>query len=86
MEFGLQMHTIDKYEALFTKYPFDFIILSLHQVDDLEIWCNEFQNGKSWKEYNEEYYEAMLSMVRNFKNYSVLGHIDLYRRNKKRIN
>ena len=25
MEFGLQMHTIDKYEALFAKYPFDFI-------------------------------------------------------------
>ena len=28
MEFGVQMHTIDKYEKLFAKYPFDFIILS----------------------------------------------------------
>lgn len=80
MEFGVQMHTIGKYEALFAKYPFDFIILSLHQVDDLEIWCNEFQSGKSWMEYNEEYYEAMISMVRNFKNYSVLGHIDFITR------
>ena len=80
MEFGVQLHTIDRYEKLFAKYPFDFIILSLHQVEDLEIWCKEFQNGKSWKEYNERYYLEMLALVQNYKNYSVLGHIDFITR------
>lgn len=80
MEFGVQMHTLDKYEKLFAAYPFDFIILSLHQAEDKEIWCKEFQEGKEWKEYNEKYYQEMLSLVQNFKNYSVLGHIDFITR------
>lgn len=80
MEFGVQMHTMDRYENLFKKYPFDFIILSLHQVKDLEIWCKEFQEGKSWQEYNEQYYQEMLALVQNYKNYSVLGHIDFITR------
>ena len=65
---------------MFAKYPFDFIILSLHQVEDLEIWCNDFQNGKSWQEYNERYYKEMFALVQNYKNYSVLGHIDFITR------
>ncbi len=80
MEFGVQMHTLEKYEKLYAKYPFDFIILSLHQVEDKEIWCKEFQEGKSWKEYNELYYREMLALVQNYKNYSVLGHIDFITR------
>ncbi len=34
LEFGMQMHTISKFEALYQRYPFDFIILSVHQVED----------------------------------------------------
>lgn len=80
MEFGVQMHTLEKYEKLFAGYPFDFIILSLHQVENKEIWCKEFQEGRSWKEYNECYYREMLALVQNCKNYSVLGHIDFITR------
>ena len=80
MDFGVQMHTLEKYEKLFAGYPFDFIILSLHQVENKEIWCKEFQEGRSWKEYNERYYREMLALVQNYKNYSVLGHIDFITR------
>ena len=37
MEFGIQMHTIPQFEALYKRYPFDFIILSIHQVEDFTI-------------------------------------------------
>ena len=80
MEFGVQMHTIPQYEALFSRYPFDFIILSVHQVEDKEFWTQDFQRGRSQKEYNERYYEEMLSLVKNYKDYSVLGHMDLLKR------
>lgn len=80
MEFGVQMHTIPQYEALFARYPFDFIILSVHQVEDKEFWTQDFQRGRSKKEYNERYYEEMLSLVKNYKDYSVLGHMDLLKR------
>lgn len=80
MEFGIQTHTIPLYEALFYKYPFDFIILSIHQVGDKEFWSQDFQRGKSQKEYNERYYEEMLNVVKAYQNYSVLGHLDLITR------
>lgn len=77
MEFGVQVHTIPLYEALFHKYLFDFIILSIHQVENKEFWTQDFQKGKSQKEYNEQYYHEMLNIVRKYQDYSVLGHMDL---------
>lgn len=80
MEFGVQMHTIPEFEALFARYPFDFIILSIHQVEDKEFWTQDFQRGRTQKEYNERYYQEMLDVVKAYKNYSVLGHLDLIKR------
>lgn len=77
LEFGMQMHTVPQYEALFARYPFDFIILSVHQVEDKEFWTQDFQEGRSQKEYNERYYEEMFRLVKEYRNYSVLGHMDL---------
>ena len=83
MEFGMQMHTVEKYEKLFARYPFDFIILSVHQVEDKEFWTQDFQAGRTQQQYNERYYEEMLQLVRNYHNYSILGHVDLIARYDK---
>ena len=83
MEFGVQVHTIPQFEALFRQYPFDFIILSIHQVEDKEFWTQDFQQGRTQREYNERYYEEMLHVVKAYKNYSVLGHMDLIKRYDK---
>ena len=77
MEFGVQMHTIPQFDTLFKRYPFDFIILSIHQVEDKEFWTQDFQRGRSQKGYNERYYQEMLDVVKAYKEYSVLGHVDL---------
>ena len=77
LEFGIQTHTIPKYNELFNKYPFDFIILSVHQVEDKEFWTQDFQKDRSQKEYNERYYQEILDVIQQYKNYSVLGHLDL---------
>ena len=83
MEFGMQAHTIKQYEKLFARYPFDFIILSVHEVEDKELWTQDFQRGRAQKEYNERYYEELLYLVQNYHNYSVLGHMDLITRYDK---
>lgn len=80
MEFGMQKHTIDKFQKLFNQYNFDFIILSCHRVDDKEFWNQAFQSEKSQKEYNELYYQEILHLVKHYKNYSVLGHLDMIKR------
>lgn len=82
-EFGVQIHTIDLFEKDFQAYPFDFIILSNHQIDDTEFWTYEYQEGKSQIEYNRGYYQAILDVIQHFDHYSVLGHLDVIKRYDK---
>ena len=56
------------------------MILSCHQVDDLEFWTQEFQQGKTQEEFQTRYYEEILKVVRVYKDYSVLGHLDMIKR------
>lgn len=83
MEFGLQIHTIPQYQKLFNSYTFDFIIMSCHQVENKEFWTQEFQQGRSQDEYNQRYYDEILAQVKNYHDYSVLGHLDLIARYDK---
>lgn len=80
LEFGVQKHTIKKFKQLFDTYPLDFIILSFHQVEDKEFWTQDFQKGRTQKEYNERYYQEILGVIKEYKDYSVLGHLDLLSR------
>ncbi len=79
LEFGVQTITIPRYEKLWEKYgrKLDFALLSMHQIQNKELWNQDFQQGRSQKEYNEAYYEEILRVIRKFKNYSVLAHLDL---------
>ena len=83
IEFGIQTHTIPQYEKLFSVWPFDFIILSVHQVEDKEFWTQDFQRGRTQTEYNLRYYEEILALVQQYHHYSVLGHMDLISRYDK---
>ena len=82
LEFGIQSHTVPRFEALYERYrdKLDFVLLSMHQVDDQEFWTQDFQRGKTQKEYNERYYEEILKVMQAFRDYSVLAHLDLLSR------
>jgi len=80
IEFGVQTHTIPLFQKDYERYPFDFVLLSNHQVDDKEFWTYDFQEGKSRDEYQKAYYEAIYEVVKKFKSYSVLGHLDMIKR------
>lgn len=77
MEFGMQTHTIPQFKKIYDRYDFDFIILSCHQVEDKEFWTGDFQNGRTQQEYNLRYYQEILDVIQHYKDYSVLGHLDL---------
>ena len=79
-EFGVQEACIKRYQEVYAAYPFDFIILSNHQIDDLEFWDQGFQKGKTQAEYNRQYYEAILAVMKRFDDYQVLGHLDMIKR------
>ena len=83
LEFGMQVYTIPQYEKLFSAWPFDFVILSVHQIENKEFWTQDFQSGHTQAEYNLRYYEEILALVQQYHNYSILGHLDLISRYDK---
>ncbi|WP_099466800.1 histidinol-phosphatase HisJ family protein [Konateibacter massiliensis] len=80
IEFGIQTDTVERFQQDFDNYPFDFVIMSCHQVDNLEFWNNAYQEGKTQQEYQEKYYEEILKVIQKYHDYSVLGHLDMIKR------
>lgn len=80
LEFGMQRHTMAEFQKLYDSYPFDFILLSVHQVGDKEFWTGEFQKGQTEEASYQHYYEELKYLVQHYKDYSCLAHLDLVRR------
>ena len=79
LEFGVQTITIPQYERLYSAYhdKLDFVLLSVHQVDNLAFWNQHYQDGKTQAEYNRGYYQELLLVIQSYHDYSVLAHLDL---------
>lgn len=79
LEFGIQTITVPQYEKLYAEYEqeLDFVLLSMHQVDNQEFWNQEYQKGRTQQEYNEGYYREICNVMKIFHHYSVLAHLDL---------
>ena len=79
LEFGVQTHTIPQFEKLFRNYEseLDFILLSMHQVNNKELWTQDFQKDYCQKDYNELYYKELYEVMKSYKNYSILAHLGL---------
>ena len=80
MEFGMETITVDEFQKLFDAYPFDFIILSCHQVDNLEFHTQDYQRGKTQQQYNEGYYQEIFDVMKVYDDWSILGHLDMIKR------
>lgn len=85
LEFGIQTTAIEPFQKIFNKYPLDFVVLSCHQVDNSEFWTGDFQKGRSQDEYQHLYYEEIYKVMQVYKDYSVLGHLDLIQRYSETI-
>lgn len=63
----MQSHTIKMFEDLYSKYPIDFIILSCHEIENIELWLQQYQEGKNQIEYNRGYYNEILTIIKQLK-------------------
>lgn len=76
VELGYQPHIVDKMAALTRKYPFDFIIMSVHMADRQDFYTGDFFVGKDQQQAYLRYLETVLQSVRDYEGYDIYGHID----------
>lgn len=80
IEFGLQKQIIDRCSKEANMYPFDFIICSMHAINKSDLYFGHFFKDKTQHEAYETYFMELYNIVKNYKDYSVLGHLDLVKR------
>ncbi|NLY43534.1 MAG: histidinol-phosphatase HisJ family protein [Clostridiaceae bacterium] len=80
VEIGLQPHVHQETLNLLNEHPFDFIILSTHVIDHLDMHVGDFCAGKTREQSYERYLKEVYDSVSSFDKYSVYGHLDLIRR------
>ena len=80
IELGLQPHLLHRYEQLMNQEDFDFAICSMHTIDKKDLHSGALFKDRTIDEAYEVYYEELLYCVQNFKQFSVLGHLDLVKR------
>ncbi|TCO79378.1 histidinol-phosphatase HisJ family protein [Marinisporobacter balticus] len=80
LEIGIQPHIIEECTTLVENGKFDFVISSIHTADKKDIHIGDFFLGKTPHEAYEKYFEELLICTQNFKNFNVLGHMNLLKR------
>ncbi len=79
-EINLEKPMKSQMEDAINRYPFDFIIGSLHAVDFVDVGMSEYYGNLSVDEYHRRYFEDLLDAVKDGFTFSVLGHLDFVTR------
>ncbi|GEN47113.1 histidinol-phosphatase HisJ family protein [Alkalibacillus haloalkaliphilus] len=82
IELGLQPHLTERYNQLLNEESFDFIIASMHTTDKKDLHSGNLFEGQSLNEAYEKYYTELYECLRDFDQFSILGHLDLVSRYK----
>ena len=76
VELGMQPHLGEHFAEFTRKYPFDFVIGSVHAVEGTDPAMGELFQGRSDEEVYRLTFEVMLEDIRCIKDFDVLGHVD----------
>lgn len=76
LEIGLQEHLGPQYRQVVNRYPFDFVIGSLHLVCGQDPYYGKVFNGKSDAEVYREAFRETFRNLEKTKDFDVLGHLD----------
>ncbi|MGL4873603.1 MAG: histidinol phosphate phosphatase [Clostridium sp.] len=76
VEIGLGDSILNENIKISNSYPFDFIIGSIHAVNDEDIYFTYSKKGLTKKDYFENYFNATIKYISDFDNFDSLAHID----------
>lgn len=76
VELGLQPYLGGYYREFVKKYPFDFVIGSVHSIDRSDVASRKVFQGKTDEEVYRRVFTEMSEDIRAFDDFDVFGHID----------
>lgn len=76
IEIGLQPHLGSFYRDMVQKYPFDFVIGSVHLIHGMDPYYGEIFEGRTDEEVYAETFRLTLENLDKIDDFDVLGHID----------
>ncbi len=76
VEFGLQPHLDKVCGELVNKYPFDFVIGSVHSFDGIDPYYGAYFKNRTDEEGYRRAFEITLDNVKAITDFDVLGHVD----------
>ncbi|MDR1573042.1 MAG: histidinol-phosphatase HisJ family protein [Clostridiales Family XIII bacterium] len=85
LEIGIQHDVTEDCIAMTGAYPFDFIIGSFHCAEGFEICDPAYLQDRTAEELYRGFYGYMLQCLKIYKDYDVLGHLNVLDRYVDRI-
>lgn len=76
VEIGMRPDLVKENAALVGRYPFDYVIGSIHVIDRIDIYQEDFYRGRTKAEVYEQYFASMLTCLECYDFIDSLGHID----------
>ena len=75
VEIGITPWNAEEIDADLAKRQYDFVLGSLHFIDDEDPYFPDFWEGKTVLQAEEMYFEEMLKCLQVHDNFDVLGHL-----------
>lgn len=76
IEMGLDLNHYEEINDLINNNDFDFVIGSIHVINNTEFYYGEFFKGLTKEEAHRYFFEETLKCVQKFDCFDVLGHLD----------
>lgn len=76
IEIGLAKDIYDGNNEITTNFNFDYVIGSIHSVNNMDIYNNYINTNYPKKKFFQNYLDDMLECSKLYNNFDALGHID----------
>jgi len=76
IEIGMRSDCLEENCRIVEKYPFDYVIGSVHVIDNIDLYAADFYQQRTKQEVYQQYFATMLQCVTCYDAIDSLGHID----------
>ncbi|AYD40118.1 histidinol phosphate phosphatase [Clostridium fermenticellae] len=83
IEIGMKEDCETESRKLINDNCFDYVIGSIHLIDDQDLYYGEYYSGKTKKQAYDKYFKTMFDCVRMYDFIDSMGHIDYISRYAK---